>query len=66
MSARTDQLRREAKESRERLVATVGQLGGAVDAVKDEITVKARRYAPIAAGSVAGLVLLRALGRRRR
>jgi hypothetical protein len=61
-----DRLRQEADQSRQRLVATVGELSTAARATKDEAVATAKRYAPIAGSAFAGLVLLRVLGRRRR
>ena len=62
---RSDEIRKEAAESRKRLVGTVGELGTALSDAKAEAIAKAKRAAPIAASATAGLVLLKLLGRRR-
>ena len=59
MSKRKDELRVEAKAARQRVVGTVGELGTAVTLAKEEAVGTARRYAPIAGGAVAGLLLLK-------
>jgi hypothetical protein len=66
LSARTEQLKREATAAREQLVGTVGDLGGAVTDAKEEAVATARRYAPYAAGAVGALTLLRVVLRRKR
>jgi hypothetical protein len=67
MSARTDQLRREAESARKDLVGTIGQLGDAVNEARHEAVEQVKRFAPAAGGAAGGLILLKLLaGRRRR
>ncbi len=61
-----ERLRREADEARQRLVATVGELGTVARETRAEAVATVKRFAPAAGGTVAGLFLLRLLGRRRR
>jgi len=64
MSARTEELKREAARAREQLVGTVGDLGGAVTDAKQEAVATARRYAPYAAGAAGLVAVLRLLRRK--
>jgi len=69
MSARTDQLRRQAETAKKDLVGTVGQLGATVNEARHEAIEQAKRYAPAAGVAAGGLIFLRILagrGRRRR
>jgi len=66
MSKRKDELGTEAKAARQRVVGTVGELATAVALAKQEAVGTARRYAPLAGGVVAGLVLLKLQGLTRR
>jgi hypothetical protein len=56
--AERQRLRREADASRERIVSTVGEFSDVARATKEEAIATAKKYAPIAAGAVAGLALL--------
>jgi hypothetical protein len=62
----TDEARREVEAARQRLVGTVGEIGTAIDDTKAEVQQKAKRAAPIAAGVVGLMVLLKVLRRGRR
>ena len=66
--AERQRLRREADASRERIVSTVGEFSDVARETKDEAIATAKKYAPIAAGAVAGLALLVVAsgGRKRR
>ena len=59
----SDQLREEARLARESLVATVGELGDTVQVAKAETVSTAKKYAPIAAGVLGALVLVKMLRR---
>jgi hypothetical protein len=59
----SDQLRQEARMARENLVQTVGELGDTVQLAKAETVTTAKKYAPIAAGVVGALVLVKLLRR---
>ena len=59
----SDELRDEARLARENLVATVGELGDTVQLAKTESISAAKRYAPIAAGVIGALVLVKVLRR---
>jgi hypothetical protein len=52
-------LREEAKASREQIVATVGEMRGAVEQARVNAVTTAKRNAPIVAGALVGLILLR-------
>ena len=58
------ELRADVVAARERLASTVGELGGVVDETRTQITRKVRTVAPIAAGVLGALVVLRLLRRR--
>ena len=62
----TEAARREVEAARQRLVGTVGEIGTAIDDTKTEVQQKAKRAAPIAAGVVGLVVLLKVLRRGRR
>jgi hypothetical protein len=67
--AERQRLRREADASRERLVATVGEFSDVARDTKREAVATLKKYAPIAAGTAAGLALLKmaaSSGRKRR
>jgi len=66
--AERQRLRREADASKNRLVATVGEFSDVARETKNEAIATAKKYAPIAAGAVAGLALLvmASGGRKRR
>ena len=59
----SDQLREEARLARENLVTTVGELGDTVQLAKAETVTTAKKYAPIAAGVVGALILVKVLRR---
>ena len=59
----SDQLREEARMARENLVTTVGELGDTVQLAKAETLTTAKKYAPIAAGMLGALVLVKILRR---
>ena len=59
----TDQARKEVEEARQRLVGTVGEIGTALEDTKNEMQQKARRAAPIVAGAIGLLVLLKIVRR---
>jgi hypothetical protein len=59
----SDQLREEARLARENLVQTVGELGDTVQLAKAETVTTAKKYAPIAAGVLGALVLVKILRR---
>jgi hypothetical protein len=59
----SDQLREEARLARENLVTTVGELGDTVQLAKAETVTTAKKYAPIAAGVLGALILVK-LARR--
>lgn len=63
MSKQRDQLRQEAQQSRERIVAAVGELGDVATETKGDVLASAKRALPIVGGVIAALVLVR-LGRR--
>lgn len=64
--AERERLKREAEASKQRLVATVGEFGTVARETKAEAVASAKRLVPVAGGAVAGLVLLKTLGFRRR
>jgi hypothetical protein len=53
------QLRTEATASRERIVATIGEMRSVADQARTEAVATAKRNAPIIGGALAGLILLR-------
>jgi hypothetical protein len=59
VSTPKEDLRAEAKAARTRVVGTVGELGTAITAAKADAVGTAKRFAPLAGGAVAGLVLLK-------
>jgi hypothetical protein len=59
----SEQLREEARLARENLVQTVGELGDTVQLAKAETVSTAKKYAPIAAGVLGALVLVKILRR---
>jgi hypothetical protein len=64
-AASADEARVNVEHARERLIATVGELGGAIDRTRDDVKRRAQRALPLAAGAVGALVALRVLLRRR-
>ncbi len=61
----TDELRREAEQAKKRLVGTVGELGTTVKQARDDALASAKRFAPVAAAAVVGMVMLRIRSHRR-
>jgi hypothetical protein len=59
----SEELREEARLARENLVSTVGELGDTVQMAKAETLSTAKKYAPIAAGVLGALVLVKVLRR---
>ena len=59
----TEAARKEVEEARQRLVGTVGAIGAALEDTKNEMQQKARRAAPIVAGAIGLLVLLKIVRR---
>jgi putative Ca2+/H+ antiporter (TMEM165/GDT1 family) len=59
----SDQLREEARLARENLVTTVGELGDTVQLAKAETVTTAKKYAPIAAGVLGALILVKVVRR---
>ena len=64
MTQTAAEARAQAEAARQKLAGTVGELGGAIDETKQEVVGKAKMVAPIAAGIVATLVLLKLTRRR--
>jgi len=65
VSRDTDQAREDVQAARARLRSTVGELGTVVQETRADVTAKVRKTAPLAAGAVGALALLRLLRRRR-
>ncbi len=59
----TEEARKEVEEARQRLVSTVGAIGTALEDTKTEMQQKAKRAAPIVAGAIGLLVLLKIVRR---
>jgi hypothetical protein len=59
----SDQLREEARLARENLITTVGELGDTVQLAKAETVTTAKKYAPIAAGVLGALILVKVIRR---
>ncbi len=59
----SDQLREEARLARENLITTVGELGDTVQLAKAETVTTAKKYAPVAAGVLGALILVKVIRR---